>query len=103
MLAFFDLGKIFDDKLAEIWAKIGDKWADLWSPIWDGWPLWWSYGVFGLIFLACLVLAFFLQFKWVRLGLLVVIALAGSWLFGRHGMYGEMKAKLDAERKKRRR
>lgn len=84
-------------------AKLGGAWAGLWSPITDGWPLWWSYGVFGLIFIGCLVLAFFLQFKWVRLGLLVIIGAAAAWLFGRVGMYNEMKARLDVERKKRKR
>ncbi len=97
---------MIQDAINSMWAALGDKiggfWAGLWAPITDGWPLWWSYGVFGLIVIACFALAFFLQFKWVRLGLLVIIGLAGAWLFGRATMYNEMKAKLDAERKKRR-
>jgi hypothetical protein len=102
MLAFFDIGGIIDTKLAELWAKVGDKWADLWSPISDAWPLWWSWGMFGLVVIGCLFLAVFLQFKWLRLGLLGVIVAAAAWLWGSVRMYGEMKAKLDAERKRRR-
>lgn len=89
--------------LSEVWAKLIGTWSGLWSPIWDGWPLWWSCGVFGLILIACFAVGFFLQFKWARLALGVVVLGAGAWLFGRATMYSEMKAKLDAERKKRRR
>src|SRR5688500_464570 len=85
---------------AGILAKLGDAWAGLWAPISDAWPLWWSYGVFGLIFLGCFAIGFFLQFKWARLALGVVVLGAGAWLFGRVGMYNEMKAKLDAQRRK---
>jgi len=103
MLAFFDLGKIFDDKLAEIGGKVSEKWADLWAPISDAWPLWWSYGTFGLILLGCFAVGFFLQFKWARLALGVVVLAAIGWLFGRVTMYNEMKAKLDKERARRKR
>lgn len=110
MLAFFDIGKIVDDKVAEIASKVGDKWTDLWSPIWDGWPLWWSYGVFGLILLGAIgigiVIRLFLPGDWAKLPLLsmfVGILAAIGWLFGRVTMYNEMKTKLDAERAKRKR
>lgn len=89
--------------LGDFWAQIVERWSDLWSPIFDGWPLWWSYGVFGLILLGCFAIGFFLQFKWARLALGVVVLAAGAWLTGRVTMYGEMKEKLDAERKKRKR
>jgi hypothetical protein len=102
--AFFpDFGKLIDDKLAEVRDKIGGAWADLWAPIWDGWPLWWSYGVFGLILLGCFAVGFFLQFKWARLALGVVVLTATGWLFGRTTMHSEMKAKLDEERARRKR
>jgi hypothetical protein len=86
---------------AAIGAKLSGAWDWLLTPIWDGWPLWWSYGVFILILLACLLIGFFLQFKWVRLALGVIVLGAAAWLTGRHTMYGEMKAKLDAERAKK--
>lgn len=89
--------------LAEIGARISDYWLGLWSPISDAWPLWWSYGVFALIFIGCLLVGFFLQFKWVRAALGGVVLLAGAWLTGSVMMYGKMKAKLDAERARRRR
>lgn len=100
--AFFDIGGIIDQKLAELWAAIGGKWADLWSPIWDGWPLWWSYGVFAAILVGCLLIGFFLQFKWPRLVLGIIVLAAGAWLFGRATMHAEMKAKLDAAKKRKR-
>jgi hypothetical protein len=100
--AFFpDIKGIIDQKIAELLAKIGGAWTDLWSPIFDGWPLWWSYGVFALILIACFAVGFFLQFKWARLALGVVVLGAATWLFGRVTMYNEMKAKLDAERARR--
>jgi len=88
--------------IAALSDKIGGFWAALWAPISDAWPLWWSYGVFGLILIGCFAIGFFLQFKWVRAGLGVVVLIAGGWLFGRATMYDEMKAKLDAARKKKR-
>lgn len=103
MLAFFDIGKIVDDKLAQLWAAIGYKWADLWAPISDAWPLVSAGGIFLAILAACLFVGFFLQFKWIRAGLGGVVLLAGAWLAGSVMMYGKMKSKLDAERKKRKR
>lgn len=88
--------------LAALGDKVGSFWAGLWAPISDAWPLWWSYGVFGLILIACFAIGFFLQFKWVRAGLGVVVLLAGAWLAGRATMYGDMKTKLDAAKKKKR-
>lgn len=87
---------------AAVLAKLGGAWADLWSPISDAWPLWWSWGVFVLILLGCLLIGFFLQFKWARLALGVVVVTAIGWLFGRTSMYGEMRAKLDAAKAKNR-
>lgn len=81
-----------------IQTRIGDFWSGLWAPMFDGWPLWWSWGVFFLILLACLIVGFFLQFKWARAVLGIVVFGAAAWLFGRHTMYNEMKSKLDAER-----
>lgn len=100
--AFFDIGGIVDAKLAELWATLAQHWAVLWAPVWDGWPLWWSYGVFGLVLLGCLLIGFFLQFKWARFALGMIVLIAAGWLVGRHTMHTEMKAKLDAARKKRR-
>lgn len=88
--------------LAALGDKIGGFWAGLWAPISDAWPLWWSYGTFGLIVIACFALGFFLQFKWVRLALGIIIAGAGAWLFGRVTMYNEMKSRLDAAKKRKR-
>lgn len=87
-----------DSFFAGILAKVGDAWSGLWAPISDAWPLWWSYGVFALILLGCLLVGFFLQFKWARLALGVVVLTAAGWLVGRTTMHSAMKAKLDAER-----
>lgn len=84
--------------LDTIQQYIADLWTGLWAPMFDGWPLYWSWGVFGCILLACAVVAIFVQFKWPRLALGLVVAGAGLWLFGRHTMYNEMKAKLNEER-----
>lgn len=84
--------------LDAVTSRVGGFWTGLWAPMFDGWPLWWSWGVFVLILAACLVVGFFLQFKWVRAALGLVVGLAGAWLLGRHTMYNAMKAKLDAER-----
>jgi len=81
--------------------KLGSFWLDLWSPLSDAWPFWWSWGVFILILLACFVIGFFLQFKWIRLVLGVIVLGAAAWLTGRVTMYNEMKKKLEAERKKK--
>lgn len=95
------------DAINSVFADVAERansiWTGMWAPISEAWPLWWSYGVFGLIVLACLFLAVFLQFKWVRAGLLAVIVGAGAWLLGSVMMYRTMKEKIDAERKKRRR
>ena len=87
--------------LNAIGQKATDFWTGLWAPIFDSWPFWWSWGVFLLILLACFVIGFFLQFKWPRLILGLIVGGAAAWLFGRVTMYNELKAKLDAERKKK--
>lgn len=93
---------------AEILAKLGDAWTGLWAPISDAWPLWWSYGAFGLILLGAIglgiVIRLFLPGDWAKFPLLTVfvgILAAIGWLFGRVTMYNTMKAKLDAERKRK--
>lgn len=101
MTAF--IGGMIDEQISRVKTWAGELWGDFWSPIFDGWPLWWSYGVFGLILLGCFAVGFFLQFRWARLALGVVVLGAGTWLFGRVTMYNEMKARLQAERAKRKR
>jgi hypothetical protein len=81
---------------SHIWAF----WDGLWAPIFDSWPYWSSWGIFSLILLGCMVIGFFLNFKWPRLALGLIVAGAGAWLFGRTTMYNEMKRKLDAARER---
>lgn len=100
------------DAINSAWAavisKLGDSWAGLWAPISDAWPLWWSYGAFGLILLAAIglgiVIRLFLPSDWAKFPLITIfmgVLTAIGWIIGRVTMYSTMKAKLDAERKKR--
>lgn len=102
------------DIINSMWSAIGDKiggfWVGLWAPISDAWPLWWSYGVFGLILLGAILIGIlirlFLPSDWAKFPLITIfigILTAAGWLFGRVGMFNEMKARLDVERKKRKR
>lgn len=100
---------LIDEAISSFFAAIAEKlsgiWAGLWAPLLDGWPLWWSWGVFILIMLAAIaagiVVRLFLPAEWAKIPLLAIfvgILAAIAWLFGRHTMHTEMKAKLDAER-----
>lgn len=89
---------VVDDAVGKVTGIFRDFWTGLWTPVLDAWPLWHAYIVFGIVFVVCLFLAFFLQFKWVRLGLLVIILLAGAMLTGQVTMYNTMKARMNEER-----
>jgi hypothetical protein len=88
--------------IKELLDAIQQRLSEFFNPIVD-WifnPLWSWWAIFILIFAACVVIAYFLPFKWIRAALGFIVLLAGAWLAGGTMMYRDMKGRLEAERAK---
>jgi hypothetical protein len=84
-------GGLIDEFLTTLWRHISDTFSSLLAPLLL--IEWW--GLFGLFFVALLVIGYFLPFKWIRAGLGALLLLAGAFVAGGTKMYRDLKRRGD--------
>jgi hypothetical protein len=87
-----------DNLIGQVLDQIQQRLTSTWEWLWD--PLWQWYAIGGLIFVICAVIAFFLQFKWIRAGLGLFLLFVGTFIAGGYQMRKHYKQRLDEERAK---
>lgn len=89
-----------DNLIGQVLDQIQQRFTSMWDWLWD--PLWQWYFLAFIAFLAIMVVAYFLPFKWVRAGLGAVLALIVAFVAGGRQMRKTYKERLEQEREKRR-
>lgn len=87
---------LIDEFLDGIQQRIVGAWDFVFDPLWK----WYAIGF--IIFICCVVIAYFAPFKWIRAGLGVFLVIVGAFILGGRTMHKQMKSTLDVERSKRR-
>lgn len=82
---------MIEQALNSVWQFFADKWAALIDPWIAGLILfeWWA--LFVLFVAVCMLIGFFLPFKWIRAGLGGMVLLALAFVIGGTKMYRDLK------------
>jgi hypothetical protein len=83
----------------EFWDGLFGRLQGLWDFVTD--PLWMWYFWGFVFFIVCVIVAYFLPFKWVRAGLGGAVLLMLAFVFGGKRMHDDMQAQVEREKQKR--